>query len=90
MRLGVRGKLFLVSLALILTGGLTAGLWLEGELRGTLEGRIEEELLARAVLVGTMMEGLPPSTDRGTMDALADRFGEASGSRITGGPSRRG
>lgn len=83
MRLGVRGTLFLVSLGLILTGGLGTGVWLEGELRGALDQRIDRELRTKASLVATVVADLPPDAGLAEADSVADRLGRSSGTRVT-------
>ena len=83
MRLGIRGTLFVVSVTLILTVGLGTGLWLEGELRATLEGRIEDELLAQAALTATVLDRISDSSPVAEVDPLADRLGQAGGNRVT-------
>ena len=82
MTLGVRGKLFAVSLALVLAVGLSSAVWLEGELRTWLEQRIEAELLqdAHTARVAVQSAGGPGPRDA---DALAKRLGGATGTRIT-------
>ena len=49
MSLGVRGRLFVVSVALILVVGLTSGAYLENQLRRLLMTRIETELHRHAL-----------------------------------------
>ena len=49
MSLGVRGRLFVVSVALILVVGLTSGAYLEDQLRRLLMARIETELHRHAL-----------------------------------------
>ncbi len=83
MRLGIRGTLFVVSLGLILAGGLGTGLWLEGELRTTLERRIQDELAVEAALVATLLDRVSGASSIEEVDALADRLGAAAGSRVT-------
>jgi len=82
LNLGVRGKLFLFSLVLILAATLIAGLFLERKQRGALESRIEIELLRQARMAREMI------TESGQqkleqIDPLADRLGHATASRIT-------
>ncbi len=83
MRLGVRGKLFTVSLLLILFVGLGSGLYLERSLKGWLEARIEVELFRDANAARTLFELLNPQATVAAIDPLADRLGEATGARVT-------
>jgi two-component system phosphate regulon sensor histidine kinase PhoR len=57
--LGVRGRLFLVSAALILSMGLTSAVYLEYELRSELEARVANELErhARTARTAASVEG---------------------------------
>ncbi len=82
MKLGVRGKLFLFSLALILAAALIAGLFLERKQRSALGSRIEIELLhharmARELIIESGQHELE------AIDRLADRLGQATASRFT-------
>ncbi len=83
MKLGIRGKLFLVSVALVALVVLASGLFLETELRGWLETRIETELRHSAASARVAIEssGAPHTVDG--LDPLADRLGEALGARVT-------
>lgn len=77
MKLGVRGKLFLVSVVLIVAGGGAAGWWAQRELGTYLENqaRTELERHARSAAATVTLDSDP--------DRLADRIGEATGARIT-------
>lgn len=83
MRLGIRAKLFLVSVVLILSGGTAAGLWLGSELRTNLEEQAAIELTSVARSALAMLDSVkgPPETSR--LDAIADKLGEATEARIT-------
>ena len=83
MHLGVRAKLFIVSVVLILGGGAATGVWLGGELRGTLEARATTELTQAADLAQLMIETAGSPTDAGSLDPVADRIAGATGARIT-------
>lgn len=83
MRFGVRSRLFAVSVALILSVGLTTGLYLESELRAWLEHRIENELARQAAAAGEAMQYLPGPLEARAVDPLADRLGRAFDSRVT-------
>lgn len=86
MKLGVRAKLFLVSLVLMAAVGLSSAAYLENTLRGWLVSRIETNLRHNAqatrALLYTALEG-GKSASAETVDVLADRIGEATSSRIT-------
>lgn len=83
MKLGIRGRLFLASMALLIAVGFPVGLYLEGALRSSLERRIRDEIerharsARQAILLADPGEGIPE------VDALADRMGAATQNRIT-------
>lgn len=88
MRLGVRGKLFVVSLILISAVGLASGVYVEGGLREELEDAIERTLERHATVSREAVESA--DLERGVSgdwvdayDALADRLGEATAARVT-------
>ena len=83
MKLGVRGKLFLVSLALVLVVGGVSGIYLEGALRSALSARIETELLHDAYAMRDLIEVAPQADTIATVDALADRLSRSTNARIT-------
>ena len=82
MRLGVRGKIFLVSVFLVLTVVAVSGLYLERELRDWTQVRIETELLNHARLVRVMVEregsGAPA-----VIDGIADEVADPAAGRVT-------
>ncbi len=82
MIFGVREKLFLVSLILILLVGVTVGTYLENALRAWTEGRIEAELLRHARTVRELLEqtGADSIPDA---DPVADRLGKTTSARVT-------
>lgn len=83
MRLGLRGKLF-VSLALVvLVVGAATGAWLEANLRGWLEQRIEGQLLEEARAVRELLLVAPVLETAPQVDPLADGLGEALEARVT-------
>ena len=82
MIFGVREKLFLVSLILILLVGVTVGTYLENALRGWTEGRIEAELLRHARTVRELVEQTGTHTISG-VDPVADRLGHTTSARVT-------
>ena len=83
MHLGLRTKLFIVSVVLILGGGSAAGLWLGAELRDHLEEQARTALTRDARAGRAMVEhaGWPTTTDE--LDRIADRLGTALDARIT-------
>lgn len=97
MKLGIRGKLFAVSVGLIATVGVSCGLYLESELRSQLERRIEDELGRHAEAAVAAMRNVEraaagpatspgPATPTGSvesLDALVDGLGDAFDDRIT-------
>ena len=84
MTLSVRGKLFLIAVALISGIGLVATASLSHALRGWLESRIERELSRHAETLQEMLNtrAYPAATDV-EADALADRLGRTTGARVT-------
>lgn len=80
MTLGVRGKLFLVSLLLIVMAGAASGLFVEKELRAAMETRIENELLGFARLSAESLRSASPEIP---LQDLVRRLSEASGMRLT-------
>ncbi len=83
MRLGIRGRLFLVSVALILAVASTSAVYLEFELRRWFEARLEDELLGQATAALAAVELADDARDPARFDRLADRLGAATGSRVT-------
>ncbi len=81
-RLGVRGKLFIVSLVLILLVGLASGGYLELQMRRWIGERVETELLRQAATAKQHVE-LVLGQAAPDLDQLADQLGAASASRIT-------
>jgi two-component system phosphate regulon sensor histidine kinase PhoR len=76
--LGVRGKLFAVSVLMVLSVVLLSGAYLESEIRGWAQGRDEVELLAQARVAAVAL-----AHEQVGADPLADRLGAASGARVT-------
>lgn len=78
MKLGVRFKLFIVSVLIVLAVVLVSGGYLEAEIRGWAHSRTEAELLANARVARVAIErGL------GDADRLADELGAASSARVS-------
>ncbi|MBF0449129.1 MAG: hypothetical protein HQL67_13125 [Magnetococcales bacterium] len=83
MIIGVRAKLFFISLILVLSVLLITGLYLEKNLVHWLESRISSELLHTANSGRIFIEQLDHETDLEVLDAYADEMGKASNARIT-------
>ena len=82
-KFGVRGKLFLISLALIVVGVVSSGTYLERELRALIEGQLLNELEGLAQTAREACADLPPTAQIASADALAGRLGRATKVRIT-------
>jgi two-component system, OmpR family, phosphate regulon sensor histidine kinase PhoR len=80
---GVRLKLFLSTLALVVGVGLVCGVYMERHLRDWLVGRIETELLGQARLGRDLVELLPQMNSAEAADQVADRLGASSRARVT-------
>lgn len=83
MKLRLRGRLFLVSLGLILLVGAPTGAFLETRLRHILTDQIELRLEREAALAGVALESVEQGSEIAAFDGLADRLGEASAARVT-------
>ena len=83
MSLGVRGRLFVVSVALILVVGLASGAYLENQLRQLLVSRIEAELHRHALTVRELFRSHRDWSTAMAIDPLADRLGQATSARVT-------
>ena len=78
--LGVRGKLFLISLALICATGAISSVYLEFELRRSLEASLADELTRHARAAAILLDSAPPGAD---LDALAQRLAHNLQVRLT-------
>ena len=78
--LGVRAKLFLISLALIGATGAISSVYLEFELRRSLEASLAEELTRHAHAAAILLDSAPPGAD---LNALAHRLATDLGVRVT-------
>ena len=83
MKLGVRGKLFLVSLAFVALIGIAVGVVLERQLQGVLEDRIGLELSRHAQTARDVLELSDELTTVEQADPVADRIGNSTGTRVT-------
>ncbi len=82
MKIGVRGKIFLVSIFLVLTVVAASGIYLERELRDWTQVRIETELLNHARLIRVMV-ARGGTVDPVFVDPLADQVADPSAGRVT-------
>jgi two-component system, OmpR family, phosphate regulon sensor histidine kinase PhoR len=83
--LGVKAKLFLVSVALIAASLVAAAVYLTPAIEGRLTASIQSGLRDRARLVSRELSRHPTplSDDLAAWDALADDLGRTSGARVT-------
>jgi two-component system phosphate regulon sensor histidine kinase PhoR len=85
--IGVRGKLFLVSVSLVLGVVFLSGLYLESQLRSWAELRAQDELEGHARMVRLLLEEHrgPLTGPQGSAesDAIADRLARPSDARVT-------
>jgi two-component system, OmpR family, phosphate regulon sensor histidine kinase PhoR len=81
MTLGVRGKLFLVSVSLVLAVVFLSGLYLEGQLVAWAQTRAEVELEGHARLVRVLLEH--EALNDVELDELADRVAAPIDARVT-------
>ena len=85
MKLGIRAKLFAVSLALIVVSLAAGELYLRPAIEGDLLARIRADLSARLALVAEQARVLAATGDttNSAWDALADRLGPLAHARVT-------
>ena len=85
MKLGIRAKLFAVSLALIVVSLAAGELYLRPAIEGDLLARIRADLSARLALVAEQARVLAATGDttNAAWDALADRLGPLAHARVT-------
>ncbi len=84
MRIGARGKLFLVTLALLLVSLIAAETYLLPAVEHDLTERIRQDLYVRLHLVAERAATYARSTDTsGDWDLLADRLGTIAHARVT-------
>jgi len=82
VKIGVRGKIFLVSVFLVLTVVAASGFYLERELRDWTQVRIETELINHARMVRVMVER-GGTVDPEMVDPIADQVADPSAGRVT-------
>ncbi|HEX9744427.1 MAG TPA: ATP-binding protein [bacterium] len=83
MRVGIRGKLFLISFFLILIVVFISSLYLEYGLVGRLESDIRDRLHTAANSGKEIVEVAGTGNSEYSFDELADRIGNSTGIRIT-------
>jgi two-component system phosphate regulon sensor histidine kinase PhoR len=81
VKLGIRAKLFLVSLGLMAVAAVVADLYLTARLDELITDRIRDDLYGRARLVAHAAAALPENSGR--WDALADELGVVAEARVT-------
>ncbi len=80
---GFRGRLFVVSLLLVLVIGSVSALFVETQLRGWFEDRVESDLLTRTRVVGDVVGHSTTPATIDALDALADWLGPVGQARVT-------
>jgi two-component system phosphate regulon sensor histidine kinase PhoR len=83
LRLGIRGKLFLITVLAILAVELAAGVYLQRELRISLEHQVEAELIRHVRSVRDIVELTDVAWVAAEVDPIADRLGESTATRVT-------
>ena len=83
MKLGLRAKLFGISVLLVLSGVIAGGLILASELRDRYERNIELELARHARSARELLEASGTGRAIADIDPLADRLGAATDVRVT-------
>jgi two-component system phosphate regulon sensor histidine kinase PhoR len=84
MRLGIRLKLFLVSIGLIIASVFVADAYLTRAIERQVTEEVRADLFVRAALVAREAERETAArTDFATWDALADALGKAADARVT-------
>ncbi len=83
MKLGIRGKLFAVSLGLIALAALTCGVLVETVMRQLLADQVSEELVRLADITAEAVEQAPGALSAGSHQGLVRRLGTAGKARVT-------
>jgi len=83
LKLGVRGKLFLISTSVFVVAITAAAALLSTTLQDTLVKRVEAELKRHALTAALLVEEASKIDTVAEADRLADRLGHATSSRIT-------
>ncbi|MFO7561615.1 MAG: ATP-binding protein [Enhygromyxa sp.] len=87
LKLGVRAKVLIVTISIVVAVDFAAGIYLQWKLRAAQEQRIEDELSRQARTVRELLDlglaaGAIDWTPEG-VDAVADRLGRSFDSRVT-------
>jgi two-component system phosphate regulon sensor histidine kinase PhoR len=80
VKLGIRGRLFAISLGVIAIAVTVLNLYVSGELRTAIEDRTAGDLAVRAQLTGRQVESAAPGTD---WQGFAEELGRNALSRAT-------
>jgi two-component system phosphate regulon sensor histidine kinase PhoR len=84
VRFGIRGKLFLISLGVILASVVASWAYLSRALERDLSDRMRSDLAVRAQLVANRAKSFEPVTaGHEGWDALADELGRIASARVT-------
>lgn len=83
MKLSLRGRLFAISLTLMGTVGVAAGLWLQSTLKDIVTEQLQHRLVQATVMGRVALSRLGPSPRAEEVDVLTDQLGAAAGMRIT-------
>jgi two-component system phosphate regulon sensor histidine kinase PhoR len=84
LKLGIRGKLFLVSFGLIVLSFVVAYAYMRGELDRALTHEIKADLNVRAAMIAQDASDNPtPLDDTAAWDALADKLGHQAKVRVS-------
>jgi two-component system phosphate regulon sensor histidine kinase PhoR len=82
LTIGVRGKLFIVSILLIASAVLASGAFLETQLRDLLRRQLEHQLLQQAKTTQVALS-LAHAEELADVDTLTDQLGESADARVT-------
>ncbi|MEY4509593.1 MAG: hypothetical protein RLZZ450_1715 [Pseudomonadota bacterium] len=83
LKLGIRGRLFAISLALIGLAALTSGVLVETVMRSLLIERVGEELARVAGVAAVTLGRVDEELTRGSQQALTRRLAVAAHARVT-------
>ncbi len=83
VRLGLRGRIFVLTVLLIVVVCLAAGIYLERRLRTELEARTEQDLTHHVLTARALVEMTPSDQLEPEADAIADRLGRSTSARVT-------
>ena len=83
MKVGIRLKIFLVSLGLILASVFVADAYLTRAIERQVIGEVRSDLFVRAALVARDAAAPIPADERARWDALAHELGAAASTRVT-------